>query len=203
MGCGKLSLYDVEDVDGFVAAAIRDGGTILTESQREEMMSEGRRLMLKLARDYQPGYGGRDAAGSRFSGYAARFLRIKLRDAYHRLRSDVMVVKDTDADGNEFRRVEYLDAPISLDAKRAEHEETVERGDHSLTEGPPDGEGGIKQNLEEIDRSALLEKKVVVMRLAGLPDSEIAERLKIAPRELSTLKQIIRLRLTPALPAAA
>jgi hypothetical protein len=95
----------VDSVDGFVADAIHDGRAWLSPDKREEMLAEGRQIMLRLAQQYTPGKGGRDVNGSRFSGFAAKYLRLKLSDAYGR------VCERDEQDRDPSQR-----PPVSLDA---------------------------------------------------------------------------------------
>lgn len=92
-----VSLHDIDDVDRFVRAAVhRRPGKPLDRELEDELVREGIVAMLKLAQQYKPGFGGRDPAKSRFSGFAAKYLPGKLDDALHRLRGDVLATR-TDA----------------------------------------------------------------------------------------------------------
>lgn len=104
-----VSFHDVEDVEGFVQSTINKGRLRLTPEQRDELAAEGLRIMCKLANDYEPGKNGLDAAASKFSGYAAKFLPGKLSDAWHRLQGHRLA---SGPDG--VRSWQYDDAPTSL-----------------------------------------------------------------------------------------
>lgn len=183
VGCGRLSLYDVENVDAFVATAIRDGKARLTPDQREEMMAEGRRIMLKLARDYKPGKGGRDATGSRFSGFAAKYLRLKLGDAYVRLCRDATVVKIKDVDGTERRERQYLPPSVCLD----------DLDDHGSVDHGYDET--LASTEADIDRSVELEKRYVRLAVEGVDEREAAQILGLELAEVKDLAAILRIRL--------
>lgn len=77
-----LAVHDVRDARGFVIRALPN--VTLSPDAREELIAEGVRILLEMAERYRPGHGGRDPSGSRFSGYAARFLPGKLLDAWRR-----------------------------------------------------------------------------------------------------------------------
>lgn len=114
-GCGRVSLHDIEDAKAFVMATILKGKLLLSGEEREELLSEGVRILIALARDYQPGRGGLDAAGSRFSGYAAKYLPGKLSDAWHRLQGHRL---QSTEDGP--RKWEIALQPASLDVIASE-----------------------------------------------------------------------------------
>jgi hypothetical protein len=59
-------------------------GLRLTGDEHEELLAEGLLILCQMAEAYEPGFGGRDPAGSRFSGYAMKYLPGKLRDAWRR-----------------------------------------------------------------------------------------------------------------------
>ena len=183
-GCGRLGLYDVLDVDGFVADAIRDGKAQLNEFQREEMKQEGRRIMLHLARSYQPGKGGRDAAGSRFSGFAAKYLRLKLSDAYNRIVQDATVVKIKQDDGTERRELRYQPPSVSWDDVDLPDETGGDGYDETLASAEA-----------EIDRSAMLEKRLVRLYVEGVNEREAAQLLDLEIAEVKGLSAILRVRL--------
>ena len=84
--CGRIELHDIHDSRAFVAAEIRKVNLQLTIDERDELIQAGMQRLIRMARDYRPGIGGRDAAGSRFSGFAAQWLPRKLSDEYHRLK---------------------------------------------------------------------------------------------------------------------
>lgn len=120
---GKVQLHDVVDVESFVADAIRDGGARLTPDDREELLAEGLRIMVRLAQQYQPGFNGLDPTTSTFAGFASKYLRLKLSDAYHRLQETHRLV--TDDTGK--KAWSYGAKPASLDAMVAE---SAEGADH-------------------------------------------------------------------------
>ncbi len=125
--CGRVSLHDIEDSEAFVQATINKGRLLLTPERRDELVSEGIRILIGLARDYQPGRGGLNAEGSRFSGYAAKYLPGKLSDAWHRLQEHKL---QTNEDGSRSWAINppavSLEAiaeerPGGLDTERALH----------------------------------------------------------------------------------
>lgn len=89
-----VGLHDIDDCEKFVRATVhRKPGLRLAEDLEEELVREGIVALTRMAERYEPGYGGRDPAGSRFSGYAAKYLPGKLDDALHRLRGDALSTK--------------------------------------------------------------------------------------------------------------
>jgi hypothetical protein len=175
LSCGTLSLYDVHNVDAFVKDAIYDGGARLSPAQREEMQAEGRRIMLRLARQYQPGKGGRDAELSRFSGYAAKYLRLKLSDAYAR------VVQRDDAVDPAARR------PVSIHVL---HDLAAQNGDVASADG-----SYVEQVMREIDHMAALSKRYVALALEGVDEAEAAGLMRVERAQVRAVVASLRLAL--------
>jgi hypothetical protein len=95
-----VSLYDVEDVEGFVNATLNrfEEGDLpewakLSTDERQELVLEGITIMFELAERFEPHREGYAQAG-RFSGYAAAFLPKRLGDAWHRLHPEHRYVTD-------------------------------------------------------------------------------------------------------------
>lgn len=118
-----VALHDVHDAEAFVRAAIRDKpGLKPSADQLEELVQTGLLLLVRLAERYQPGFGGRDAEGSRFSGFAAKYLRLKLGDEWHRLEGHTLTTLPSG------KRVwTYPTRPASLDSMT---EQAPEGADH-------------------------------------------------------------------------
>jgi hypothetical protein len=84
-----VAIEDIDDVERFVIATIRKRpGKELDGEIFGELVREGIAIVVRLREQYEPGFGGRDPEGSRFSGYVARYLPGKLDDALHRLKGD-------------------------------------------------------------------------------------------------------------------
>lgn len=84
-----VAIEDIDDVERFVIATIRKRpGKELDTEIFGELVREGIAIVVRLREQYEPGFGGRDPEGSRFSGYVARYLPGKLDDALHRLKGD-------------------------------------------------------------------------------------------------------------------
>lgn len=112
----QVTLHDVADVEAFVRSTIQKGRLRLTTDEREELVAAGMTIMVRLAKIYEPGRNGLDAAGSKFSGYAAKYLPGKLSDEWHRMQEHHRLVT---VEGGE-RRWQYDQKPASLDAIREE-----------------------------------------------------------------------------------
>lgn len=108
----KVALYDIDDVESFVCATIEKSGlrAHLSESEREDLIAEGLRILYDLAARFEPHRPGYDQAG-RFSGFAAQFLPRRLGDAWHSWHPEHRRI--TDEDGK--RRWHYSSSPLSLD----------------------------------------------------------------------------------------
>lgn len=107
-----VTILDINDAEAFVAACINKSRLILTVQQREDLTAEGLRILWQLHSTYEPGRNGQDAAGSRFSGYAAKFLPGKLSSAWHQMQEHHRL--STREDGK--REWVYDQPAVSLDA---------------------------------------------------------------------------------------
>ena len=110
---GKVALHDVLDTEAFVRSTIAKGRLRLTTDDREELVAEGLRIMANLSAIYEPGRNGLSAEGSKFSGFAAKYLPGKLSDAWHRLQENHRLVTLPTGE----RRWQYDQKPSSLDAQ--------------------------------------------------------------------------------------
>lgn len=106
-----VQLYDINDVEGFVCAAIQRSGITLSRPEHEELVSEGVTILYDLAERFEPQRAGYATAG-RFSGFAAQFLPRRLGDAWHA--SNPGHRRLTAADGS--RSWHYEPSPVSIDS---------------------------------------------------------------------------------------
>lgn len=109
-----VALHDIDDVEGFVAAAIERSGIRrhLEPSEYEDLKAEGICILYQLASSFEPQRPGYSAPG-RFSGYAAQMLPRRLGDAWHQSHPEHRRL----ADETGKRRWHYLPAPLSLEAE--------------------------------------------------------------------------------------
>lgn len=114
------AMYDVKDVEGFVAGTMKRSGIRFSDDEHDELLAEGLAIMAKLARDFEPHRPGYATAG-RFSGYAAAILPRRLHDAWKRLHPEHLERRN----GNR-RTLEYGEQPVSLYV--AQHPGQVGRG---------------------------------------------------------------------------
>ena len=172
-----VALFDVRDVESFVQATINASGRTYTQDMRDELCAEGFRIMLDLAAKFEPHRAGYEHEG-RFSGFAAKYLRLKLEDAYHRLCPEHTLRADPETG----RRVwHYGERAVSLEAMTAEDPDR-----HALMAAPETSEqveGWLRQALQE-DADRTVEMTLLVARARGraaargerLTDEQIAER---------------------------
>ena len=107
-----IALMDIGNCEAFVQRTIDRSAITYGPSEREELLSEGLTLLYELAQKYNPGVGGRDATGSRFSGYAAMFLPRRLGDAWHKAHPEHRYITDPDTGKRGWR---YDHTMVSLD----------------------------------------------------------------------------------------
>lgn len=75
-----VAIRDVEDVDGFVNAAINKLGLRMTADEREELELDGFEIMCELSQRYTPTHGQR---GWSFCSYAGEYLPRRLLTKWH------------------------------------------------------------------------------------------------------------------------
>jgi DNA-directed RNA polymerase specialized sigma24 family protein len=131
-----VALHDIRDAEAFVQATLNASRRVYSPDEREELVAEGLRIMVELHARFEPHRNGYAGEG-RFSGFCAKYLRLKLEDAYHRLHPEHRLV--TQPDGR--RRYLYGDKAVSLDA---------------LTGEDPDREQALADRTHESDVLARL-----------------------------------------------
>lgn len=132
----RTALADIDDVEGFVAAAreraARAYGLRFDAAERTELLAEGLVLLYELAAAYEPRRAGYAHEG-RFSGYASSLLPLRLASAWHDLHPEHWRAQGDD--GSRHWQYEHPPAPLEL----------VE--DSVGTDGVPDA-GPIGDRLE-------------------------------------------------------
>jgi hypothetical protein len=103
-GPASGSLLDVRDPRGFVAACIQKSWVRPSAEQREDLIAEGLMILCGLAARYEPHREGYAQPG-RFSGYAARYLPLRMQDAWQQMNP---TVTNRDAESGT-REVEFLE----------------------------------------------------------------------------------------------
>lgn len=180
-----VALHDVRDAEAFVQATLNASRRIYPPDEREELVAEGLRIMVELSASFVPQRDGYAHAG-RFSGYAAKFLRLKLEDAYHRLHPEHTL--RTCPDGK--RRYEYGDRPVSLQALTFDDGE--DRESQLAAEDEPERP---TPTIETMLREQLEERYSSAMRVAGMlaegvtSDREIASVLGMTTSQVRDARQ--------------
>lgn len=187
-----VQLFDVLDTESFVRDAIKDGKVRLTPEEYEDLLGEGMLIMARLAKQYEPGRNGLDPATSRFSGFAAKYLRVKLGDAFHRMQENHRLT--TQPDGT--RKWAYAPKPTSLDAmtdgnpEGADHVRTLQAED----EYDSDMESTLRTALDkrwEYDRETTV--KIGLILGAGYILADAVQTLRIPQEEgLEAVERIRR-----------
>jgi hypothetical protein len=175
-----VSLYDVRDAEGIVQATLRASRRIYSAEEQEELVAEGLAILCRLADDF-------DGRG-RFSGFAAKFLPLKLEDAYHRLHPEHVL--RTQLDGS--RRYVSGERPVSLQAMTSEDGEdrarllaTSDDQERELV----DLEHGFRAALGpyEVDRE--LTVRVGLLFARGFSDWRVAWLLDRPREDIRTCKE--------------
>lgn len=105
----QITIHDIRDAEGYVAACMQRSRILFQPGEREELLAEGLVILYELADRYEPHRAGYRQPG-RFSGYAAAYLPRRLEDAWHRLNPQHQARRNGDG-----RRVwDYGSTPMSL-----------------------------------------------------------------------------------------
>lgn len=110
------ALGDVDDIEKFVQATINRSRRIYPPDERDELFCEGLRISYDMWAKFDPRRDGYEQDG-RFSGFLAKFLPLKLEDAYHRLHPEHTLRADPETGR---RTYVYGERAASLDAMTAE-----------------------------------------------------------------------------------
>ena len=114
-----VALFDVRDIEAFVQATINRSRRRYEPDEREELVAEGLRIAYDLASRFDPHRDGYEQEG-RFSGFLAKFLPLKLEDAYHRLHPEHVLRTDPESGRRSYV---YGSKAVSLEAVVGEDEE--------------------------------------------------------------------------------
>ncbi len=176
-----VALHDVRDAVAFVQATLNASRRLYPPDEREELVAEGLAILCHLASRFEPQRDGYQQAG-RFSGFAAKYLRLKLEDAYHRLHPEHQL--RTQPDGK--RRYEYGDHAVSIDAMTADD---PERGGLLADQRAADDAPTVPA-IESLLREQLEARLEVAVRVAGsfadglTSDQDVAEVLGITAEQV-------------------
>lgn len=105
----KVAVHDVNDAEAFVIHAMQTSGINPARDETEDVIAAGLLVLVEMGQRYKPRMPGYTADG-RFSGYAARWLPGRIRDAYYQMHENIIV--RVDADGH--KRREFLPTPLRL-----------------------------------------------------------------------------------------
>jgi hypothetical protein len=200
-----VALHDVDDPIAFVRKAVQLSGLRLSADEREDLIAEGLLILYRMATSYRPGFGGRDPAGSRFSGYAIKYLPGKLREAWRR--SQPGYVRTRQPDGR--CRWERRGRAVSITAIRHDSSfsrilRTEDDELRQLVELQHDLRAALDRQLE-VDGE--LTVRVGVLLASGWQRSEVAWLLRRSEADVrvceSRLRRIARRAGLPAPPLGA
>jgi hypothetical protein len=170
-----VELHDVNDAEAFVRATITKGNLRLTPDELAELVAEGMVILCDLAAKYEPRRAGYEQDGT-FAGYAARFLPLRLSDAWHRMNPGHRFVTDPKT---KVRRWVYDDAPVSLDQVTEESGDNV-RALHAEDQADSDIAADLRPLLEEQAKHEVdMTIKVGELLAEGRPPGEVIAELGI------------------------
>jgi hypothetical protein len=182
---GKV--FCIEDAEAFVQSQLNASRRVYAPEEREELVAEGLRILVELADRFEPHRDGYEGQG-RLPGFCAKYLRLKLEDAYHRLHPEHRLV--TQPDGR--RRYLYGEHAVSLDA---------------LTGDDPDREP-VLASVKSLDAATVARRahkalwdrwqkrveqwaEIAGLMADGASDSDIAEILGISLAQVKEAKAAI------------
>lgn len=105
----KIAVHDVADAEAFVIHAMHTSGITPGRDETEDIIAAGLLVLCEMADRYKPRMPGYQTDG-RFSGYAARWLPGRIRDAYFGMHENIIAR----VDNNGHKHREFLDAPVRL-----------------------------------------------------------------------------------------
>ena len=135
---GKL--FCITDVEAFVQATINRSRRVYGLEEREELVGEGLRITYDLASRFDPHREGYEQGG-RLCGFVAKYLTLKLEDAYHRLHPEHQLRTDPETGKRSYA---YGEKAVSLEALAGEDGET------GLLRDDTDGITGDGVTVEQI-----------------------------------------------------
>lgn len=191
-GRTAVKIHDIVDAEAFVYTMMRRAlpTAILTPETREELLQTGMVLLQGMAnKDKSQSGSGEHDGGSKFSGYASRFLPGKIRDAWHKMEGHTL------RQGPEGKREWVInDKPVSLERIMEGQDEssadTIVQLRAPADQLAPEVE---KKNLERQLGIALDEQyaglrsvtiQVALMLESGTTHPQVAKQLGITEREV-------------------
>lgn len=184
----RVVLHDVLDVEAFVRATIRKVNLRMTTEEHDELVAEGVAIMVKLAQRYEPRRAGYDRDGT-FAGYAAKYLPLRLSEAWHRMHPGHSFVTDPQTG---VRGWVYDDVPVSLDQVQAEQGDNV-TALHTSDRPESDLAADLRPLLEaQAQREIDLTIKVGELLAQGSPPHEVIAELGIRQAEYAACFDRIR-----------
>lgn len=185
----KVAIDDIKDSEAFVRSQMPK--VILTAELREELVSEGLRILREMEKRYEPGRNGLDPQGSSFSGYAAKYLPGKLNDAWHRLEPTHHLV--TLPDGK--RQWRFDEKPKSLDQMTDVDPDAA--GRHGTLQASDTYGGDLERRLSDALDKVLAEDKRTTIKIGlllgeGITGAECARTLGLRPQTLFAATELIK-----------
>ena len=194
MSSGKtpVCMHDIADAEAFVYTMMRRAlpTAILTPETREELLQTGMLLLQGMAnRDKSQSGSGDHDAGSKFSGYASRFLPGKIRDAWHKMEGHTL------KQGPEGKREWVInDKPISLEGimegQNDSAADTIVQLRAPADRGEPEEERvNLAQSLGVALDNQYANLRTTTIQVAlmveeGLTHAQVARKLGITEREV-------------------
>lgn len=183
-----IGLFDILDIEAFVQATINRSRRRHEPAEREELVAEGLRISYEQAARFDPHRAGYEQAG-RFSGFLAKYLPLKLEDAYHRLHPEHQLRSDPETGRRSYF---YGERAASLDAMTAEDPDrqplmadvvhldplTVQRRAH-------------KALFDRWTKRVELWSEMAALFAEGATDSDVAELLGVSGDEVREAKAAI------------
>jgi hypothetical protein len=182
-----VALFDIRDAESFVHATLNASKRVYSPEEREELLAEGLRIILELARNFQPRRDGY-AQDGRFSGYAAKYLRLKLEDAYHRLHPEHRLV----AQPGGRRTYVYGDRAVSIEAMVGDdHDRDGVLADAKTADAVTVARRAHRALWDRWSKRVELWAEIAGLLAEGASDSDIVEILGITPDQLKEAKAAI------------
>ena len=167
----SFAIHDIRDAEGFVKATLKQSGIRFSAEQYEHMVAEGLAELVKLGDRFEPHREGYEHPG-RFSGYAAKYLRLRLDRSWHKYMRSISV---TDEEGKrrwEYRRPDEELSDVVLDTTPTPQYEGWSNADDLMDQArehfPPGEVAGIEM--------------VATMMAQGMSPRDIADAAPLGMR---------------------
>ena len=183
---GKL--FCITDVEAFVQATINRSRRVYGLEEREELVGEGLRITYDLASRFDPHREGYEQGG-RLCGFVAKYLTLKLEDAYHRLHPEHQLRTDPETGKRSYA---YGEKAVSLEALTGDDPDSQPvMGEVFRVDATTVARRTHKALYDRWTARVKLWSEIAGLWAEGATDSDVEEILGITPEQVKEAKTAI------------